>query len=113
MLDIRVLKKYNRRYPQEFREIRDKFLLEASNYVKTDASRRAPVDTGNLSNSINVTSISDGTATIGTNLEYAPHVEYGTIKMRAQPYMRPAIDENRQMLIRMLRDRVKEQFRGR
>ena len=29
---------------------------------------------------------------IGTPVEYGPHVEYGTIKMEAQPFLRPALD---------------------
>lgn len=30
---------------------------------------------------------------VGTNVEYAPFVEFGTWKMAAQPYFRPAIDQ--------------------
>lgn len=29
---------------------------------------------------------------VGTVVEYAPYVEYGTRKMRAQPYLRPSLD---------------------
>ena len=29
---------------------------------------------------------------VGTNVEYAPHVELGTVKMNAKPYLRPAIE---------------------
>lgn len=38
-----------------------------------------------------------GTArySVGTNVEYAPYVEFGTYKMAAQPYMRPAAREVR------------------
>jgi HK97 gp10 family phage protein len=32
---------------------------------------------------------------IGTNVEYAPHVEYGTRRMSAQPFLRPAFDTHR------------------
>ena len=28
---------------------------------------------------------------VSTNVEYAPYVEFGTRKMRAQPYLRPAV----------------------
>ena len=35
------------------------------------------------------------TCYIGTNVEYAQHVEYGTRISRAKPYLRPAINENR------------------
>lgn len=29
---------------------------------------------------------------VGTSLEYAPYQEYGTFKMNAQPFLRPALD---------------------
>jgi HK97 gp10 family phage protein len=32
---------------------------------------------------------------IGTNVEYAAYLEYGTRRMAAQPYLRPALDMNR------------------
>lgn len=31
---------------------------------------------------------------IGTNVEYAPYQELGTSRMRAQPYLGPAIEQN-------------------
>lgn len=30
---------------------------------------------------------------VGTNVDYAAYVEYGTYKMQAQPYLRPAADQ--------------------
>ena len=46
---------------------------------------------------------------IGTNVEYAPHVEYGTNQMRkksfgtvAQPFLRPALDNNRKEVTQIL-----------
>lgn len=32
-----------------------------------------------------------GEMVIGTNVEYAPHIEFGTSRMGAHPYLRPAI----------------------
>jgi HK97 gp10 family phage protein len=29
---------------------------------------------------------------VGTSVEYAPYMEYGTVKTPAQPYLRPALD---------------------
>lgn len=34
----------------------------------------------------------DNEAHVGTAVDYGPHVEYGTIKMDAQPFLRPALD---------------------
>jgi HK97 gp10 family phage protein len=66
--------------------------------VRTAAVRRAPVDTGRLRSSIAHELGKDSrgfVARIGTNVEYAPHVELGTSLMRAQPYLRPALDAAR------------------
>lgn len=54
----------------------------------------APVDTGRLRASIVWTLGSTAAglfAEVGTNVEYAAHVEFGTINMAAQPYLIPAI----------------------
>lgn len=48
---------------------------------------------GTLKNSISHTTTKED-AIIGTNVEYAPYVELGTSKMKAQPYLRPAIEEH-------------------
>ncbi|WP_019008981.1 HK97-gp10 family putative phage morphogenesis protein [Deinococcus aquatilis] len=53
----------------------------------------APVDTGRLRQSINVQKIGKGHYRVGTNVNYAPFVEFGTRYMRAQPFMRPAIEK--------------------
>ncbi len=59
------------------------------------AAALAPVDTGNLRNSLTSEVDEDEKAVyVGTNVEYAPHVEYGTVKMKAQPYLKPAMEEH-------------------
>lgn len=60
--------------------------LVAEGYAK----RLCPVDTGNLRNSLTHTT-DENTAYIGTAVEYAPYVELGTSRTRAQPYLKPAI----------------------
>lgn len=63
--------------------------------IQNGAKRRVPVLTGNLRRSITNGPLAGQTAVaVGTNVEYAPHVEYGTVKMAAQPYLRPAMDED-------------------
>ena len=62
--------------------------LQAEGYAKM----LCPVDTGNLRNSItHEVDVADKKAYIGTNVEYAAYVEYGTSRMRAQPYLKPAV----------------------
>lgn len=60
------------------------------------ASRLAPVDTGFLRRSI-VFEIADGgfTAMSTAGAEYAPYLEYGTRFMSAQPFMRPAYNQQK------------------
>ena len=58
------------------------------------ASAAAPYDTGNLSGSINHR-VSDKEVSIGTNVYYGKYQELGTYKMKANPYLRPAIQDNK------------------
>ena len=61
--------------------------LVAEGYAK----KLAPVDTGNLRNSITHTvDEEEPAAYIGTDVEYAPYVCLGTIHMKAQPFLKPA-----------------------
>lgn len=57
-----------------------------------EAVKLAPVKDGLLRISIQAESISDTRAKYGSNLEYAAYQEFGTKKMNAQPYLRPAAD---------------------
>lgn len=63
--------------------------------VERDGKILAPVDTGNLENSIS-TSVEHGglAAEIGPTANYGHYVEFGTSRMSPQPYMRPAFDRN-------------------
>lgn len=50
-----------------------------------------PVDTGRLRNSIShAVDEKEKTVYIGTNVEYAPYVELGTSRTKAQPFLKPA-----------------------
>lgn len=61
--------------------------LQAEGY----AVQKCPVDTGRLRNSITHMRV-NGNVYIGTDVEYAPHVEYGTSRQKAQPFLRPAAE---------------------
>ena len=65
--------------------------LVAEGYAK----KLAPVDTGNLRNSITHTvDEEEPAAYIGTNVEYAPYQEFGTIHMAAHPFLKPAVADH-------------------
>lgn len=68
-------------------------MKEVAMTAESFAKIRCPVDTGNLRNSITNES-DESTALIGTNVEYGKYQELGTYKMKAQPFMGPAFEEN-------------------
>ena len=99
--------------------------------LEREAKIKAPKDTGTLRNSITSRIVRDGDEIAGevyTPLEYAPYIEYGTglfaegggrtdvpwvyqddkgdwhstSGQKPRPYMRPAFDENREEIVRIL-----------
>lgn len=69
----------------------EKIGLLAENY----AEKKCPVDTGNLRGSItHEVDAGDNAVYIGTNVDYAPYVELGTSRQKAQPFLRPAASEH-------------------
>ena len=99
--------------------------------VERSAKEKAPKNTGDLRRSIESAVEEDGENIIGvvfTPLEYAPYIEYGTglfaeeggrtdvpwhyqddkgewhstSGQKPQPYMRPALNENREKILRLI-----------
>lgn len=112
-------------------------LGKACALVERSAKQKAPKGNGELRRSITSRIEQDGTDLVGvvyTPLEYAPYVEYGTglfaeeggrkdvpwhyqddegewhstSGMNPQPFMRPAFDENREQIIRILKEGITE-----
>ncbi len=95
--------------------------------VERSAKEKAPKDTGALRRSI-TSEVANKEGVVFTPLEYAPYVEYGTglfaesggrkdvpwnyqddkgewhstSGMRPQPFMRPALDENRERIVQII-----------
>lgn len=68
----------------------------AETYAKLNLEKEPRrVDTGRLRNSIAHTHDTDK-AYIGTNVEYAPYVHFGTVKMAANEFLKNAVMENAQ-----------------
>lgn len=111
---------------------------EACILVENDAKKRCPVDTGELrmsiTHEIEETSEKRTTGAVGTNLEYAPYVEFGTgifsslgngrqdrwsykdakgewhstIGQQPQPYLHPALDDNREEVKKLIQKKIEE-----
>lgn len=88
-----------------------KALTASAMVVQGEAINLAPVKTGNLRGSIDF-SIEDVIAIVGTNVEYAPYVEYGTYKMDAQPFLFPALINNRDNINQIMRQAFHSAIKG-
>lgn len=59
------------------------------------AKMLSPVDTGRLRNSLtHDVKAGEEAVYVGTNVEYAPYVELGTRRSKAQPFLRPAVENH-------------------
>ncbi len=76
-----------------------KAVRETALAIEAGAKAKAPVDTGALRASIQAdTSQTETTleAMVAVGQDYGPYVEMGTIKSAAQPFLTPAVEEQRQ-----------------
>ena len=104
-------------------------LTQACLLVENEAKRKCPVDTGQLRQSI-THNVEDNVGTIGTNVEYAPYVEYGTgihardgngrqtpwsykdaegnwhrtVGQQPQPFLEPALLENEKAIFKLIEE---------
>lgn len=67
------------------------------------AKALCPVDTGHLRGSIAHKVAGDG-VTIGSDVSYAGYVELGTYKMAARPYLKPAVHNNAQTYVNIVKN---------
>jgi HK97 gp10 family phage protein len=93
-------------------------LKKGAQTVYNDAKRLAPVNKdsrastrGDLLRSIRYWAIGGrykNGAYVGTNVNYAIYQEFGTYKMKAQPFMRPAFDKNAPLIRQAIVKAIKE-----
>jgi HK97 gp10 family phage protein len=67
-------------------------VAKAAMDIEREAKTRAPVDTGNLRNSIQASRVAMGHWKVVVGADYGYFVEWGTVHMAAQPFLRPAIN---------------------
>ena len=87
-----------------------KGLTTAALIVHAQAVLYSPYDMGNLRSSIDY-KVEEEVATIGTNVEYAPYLEYGTSKMAAQPYLEPALRNNEKAIFSIIKNEIADAVR--
>lgn len=92
----------------ERRQAQQDGLEAGARIVETYAKLAAPVDTGTLRNSIMLDEVTPERAILGPHVDYAEHVEFGTSRMAAQPYLRPAVDEHEREIV----DAIEAAVRG-
>jgi len=89
-------------------------LEQATITIHGRATDLSPYDTGNLRGSID-RKVTDFEGSVGTNVHYAPHQEYGTYKMDGKPFLMPALllskGDVKEQLLRAYRAAVKEAIR--
>ena len=66
-------------------------LEDSTDTLKNKIKQNAPKDTGKLKKSIEKEKIDSLNIKVGTDTEYAPHVEFGTFKQSANPFFRSAV----------------------
>lgn len=111
----------------------DRGVEKTARSISTDASRRAPKDTGALAESIHVEQFDDGSWLVVVGEDYGKPVEYGRGPVfpvdaevlrfeidgevvfaaysgpaEPQPFLRPAIDAHRRNLPRNIVDEIRE-----
>ena len=88
----KLLRKFNKTETVE-KDV-SKLIKNTLHNIERDAKKECPYDTGRLRGSITTNIISTYSGEVGTNVEYAEYVEYGTRYQSAHPYFEPAVDEN-------------------
>lgn len=95
--DTRKIQELIRNHRQEVEDRLDITAFEGERYAKSNMSTKSPSDPGsppgvvigNLVGSINVTPGGAMTRNINVGADYGIHLEYGTSKMAARPFMGP------------------------
>jgi len=99
----------------------EKDVDEGADRIKADAKRRAPKDKHNLEKAIDKNKVwnKSGKISIFVGIKineifkkadswYARHQEKGTSKMRARPYLRPSLNENK----KKIKSKIESDLRG-
>ncbi len=88
-------------------------IINGTRKVQRTAKDLVPVDTGALRGSIRTKMYpKQKSGVVYTTLEYAPHQEFGTSKMPAQPFMTPALNINKAGIIQSIKSYMQHQLKS-
>lgn len=84
--------------------------IKMAQKVFQESQTLVPVDKGDLKASGKVVEQGEG-ATVVYDSDHSAYVEFGTIKMKAQPYLRPAYENNINELTRIGAEEIQREIR--
>lgn len=84
--------------------------VEAAETIADIARKLAPVRTGNLRSKIRARHYAN-TSNVEAAAPYSGFVEFGTYKMAAQPYLRPAVDQYQKKILRAVAEAMMGEIR--
>ena len=90
-------------------EMVTRYRLGGGSYQQMASAPNSPpnTDTGRLVSSVAV-EIQDDDVYVGSGLEYAPHLEFGTKRMTQRPWLNPALEQNRRRISKLITDAMKK-----
>lgn len=101
---------YRSNIPKIMRKMKEnerKALEAVGFFVTREVKKRAPVDTGRLRSSYrHQVDLGQRNVKIGTDVQYSPYLEFGTSKQRAQPHLRPAMEENKNQIQKIVSEHL-------
>lgn len=104
-----LVQRYTTTKPDALKEGLRRGVTLASVYAMGEARRIVPVDTGHLRRNIWYRTENGGfRGVIGTNVEYAADVEFGTSRMRGRPYLIPSVvaPKNQNRIATLIRNEI-------
>jgi len=107
----KVLNNYDKRIKAD---IATNIVNKAAVLVESNAKRLSPVDTGALRSSIKTESSrlsTKATSTVGTSLEYGVYQEFGTVNMKAQPFLHPAVTQSKSKIAQIAKEEIQKAMR--
>lgn len=84
-----------RRIASELTPKIQKIVITTAYEVEAEIKETVPWKTHNLQRSYHIAPIDETHCEVGTDVEYAPFVEYGTVHMSARPHVHPSVEHSR------------------